>query len=672
MTDSISPVLQWLNAHPNLSGLAAFVISAGESIAIIGTIIPGTVVMAAVGTLMGAGVIPLWSTIIWAIMGAIAGDNLSYWIGRHYKNKLHAVWPFRNYPQLLQTGERFFHKHGSKSILIGRFIGPVRALVPLVAGMLSMKPMRFIPSSIIASMLWAPAYLLPGILLGQATIEMPPDIAAHMMLVLVMTALLILICVWSVYKILILVGYRINRLLNRIWQSLQGSRYFHSITTLLKHYDHSKTHGQLTLAFYFLMTSIGFITLASYIHTHGSDTIATNQALFHLFRSLRTPMIDNIMFWFTLLGDKKVLIPTMLILFSWLAWKKSWHTAWHTLGLLFLICASIFTIKIFIHSARPWGIVAGPETFSFPSGHTTFSTCFYFALGLAFIQLAQARFKRTIIFLVLLTVVAISVSRLYLGAHWFTDVLGGWLLGASLVMLVTLSYNRKQEKHPHPYTLVFIALGTVLLISSSVYYLSYNKLKMNYAQTNWPTYTMTEDMWWTQKDYHIPHYRIGRLGLPTELFNLQWLEELNKIQTTLQSQGWVAPTENKWTDVLHRLTDVNSAEHLPLLSPLYLDKKPVLVLIKQINNKKIIVLRLWNSNVFIQNKPLWIGSVGVVPRTYSWLITYKKNNAITLLPNIIFSTPSPQVDIKAIEFINKLKHKSQIQQIILIKPKNIS
>jgi len=59
MPDMFSPILQWINAHPELAGLATFGISAGESVAILGTIIPGTVMMTAIGTLAGAGVIPL-------------------------------------------------------------------------------------------------------------------------------------------------------------------------------------------------------------------------------------------------------------------------------------------------------------------------------------------------------------------------------------------------------------------------------------------------------------------------------------------------------------------------------------------------------------------------------------------------------------------------------------
>src|SRR5882724_7926657 len=100
MSDIVSPLLEWLNANPELAGLVTFIISASESVAIIGTIVPGSITMTAIGALAGAGVIPLWSTIVYAILGAIVGDGISYWIGRSFKDRLHHVWPFHKRPLL--------------------------------------------------------------------------------------------------------------------------------------------------------------------------------------------------------------------------------------------------------------------------------------------------------------------------------------------------------------------------------------------------------------------------------------------------------------------------------------------------------------------------------------------------------------------------------------------
>lgn len=678
MSDSISPLLQWLNLHPQLAGLVTFIISAAESVAIIGTIVPGTITMTAIGTLIGAGVIPLWSTFIWAFLGSIAGDNISYWLGYYFKDNLHRVWPFRSYPSLLTTGETFFAKHGAKSVFIGRFIGPTRAIVPVVAGMLRMQPWRFIIVSIVASAAWAPAYMLPGIILGAATTELPADIASQMVLRLLLSSLFIVLCIWTSYRIFLLIQKQINHFLNKIWRQLLRSRYFHIITTVLKHHNVKKTHGQLTLAFYFTLFAMAFSYLSLYIFWHHSKDIALDNAIFYIFRSIRTPSLDDTMLWITLLGDKIVLIPAIGALFIYLGYKRKWHTAWHALVLLLLTACSIVLFKHIIHSARPWGIMRSPEDFSYPSGHTTLSMTFYVGLTLLLVEASSLKRKWIPYTCVGILMLTISISRLYLGAHWFTDILGGWLLSGTLLFLISISYNRKAEAPLQIKYILLTAISTMLVSIGVVHHHNYNKLQTNYAQAPWPTHNISITDWWDQKpNEDLPFYRVGLIGTKVELINLQWLGNLDDIKALLMKQGWELPPKRIWTDVLHRLTDVGSADHLPIVSPLYLDKKPVLVLVKNFKGEKHpIVLRLWHSNINITGlthpQTLWVGVVGSVPRTYSWLITYKRNNHIDVDTATLFTKPQQEYITKEQQVMTKLKHKHHQQPILLIKPKSIS
>src|SRR5687767_9669828 len=114
--DVVSSILQWLNANPEYSWLITFLISAGESVAVIGTIVPGSITMTAIGALMGAGIIPFWSTLIWAFLGAVVGDGISYWLGYHFKDRIAKTWPFKQNVNLLIKGERFFTKYGGMSV----------------------------------------------------------------------------------------------------------------------------------------------------------------------------------------------------------------------------------------------------------------------------------------------------------------------------------------------------------------------------------------------------------------------------------------------------------------------------------------------------------------------------------------------------------------------------
>lgn len=672
MYDTLSPLLEWLNAHPNLSGLAIFLISAAESVAIIGTIVPGTVMMTAIGALAGAGVIPLWSTIIWAILGAVVGDGISYWMGFYFKGRLHQIWPFRSYPGLLESGESFFHKHGGKSVFIGRFVGPVRAIVPLIAGSLGMKPARFTVANIISAIGWAPAYMFPGILLGAASLELPPDIAVHFILMLLLAVLFVALCFWVAYKILIGIGHQIDQFLNWIWRSVNASRNFTLTATALKHYNTKKTHGQLTLAFYLIVSVFIFCELALQVKAYGANHIVINEMLFHLFRSIRTPEGDQVMLGLTLLGDKLVLLPVIGILFVWLAYQKNWRTAWHVLALGVITAGSIFAIKHLVGSIRPWGVLKNTETFSFPSGHTTLATTFYFALALLLVRAGNIKSTKTLYTLTAILVSAIGVSRLYLGAHWFTDVLGGWLLSTAIILLISISYNRKSEKPIYYRGMIVV----VMLSLAATYCFSYTtriqQLTANSAKIDWPYYNITEKAWWAQKDNHIPLVRISRIGMPAEVFSLQWLAPINEIKALLLKNGWEESPERDWISVLHRVADIQSTEHVPLLTALYLDKHPVLVMIKRPNgDKNLVVLRLWDSNLTIgENKEkLWVGSVTVVPRTYSWLFPRKKPSGLFVLP-LLFNDKPKNVDIKMapVPLTNLIKKRHlENQNIILLR-----
>src|SRR3990167_1416415 len=210
MSGVVSTILQWLNENPELAGLATFLISAGESVAVIGTIVPGSVTMTAIGALAGAGVIPLWSTLLWATLGAIVGDGISYWMGHYFQDRIRRMWPFKDNPGILEKGETFVHKYGVMSVFIGRFVGPVRALVPVVAGMLGMKPLQFTIANVTSAIGWAPAYILPGIMLGAASLELPPDIALHVMMVFFLIIFALALFIWITVKILSLVHIRVS------------------------------------------------------------------------------------------------------------------------------------------------------------------------------------------------------------------------------------------------------------------------------------------------------------------------------------------------------------------------------------------------------------------------------------------------------------------------------
>ena len=140
----------------------------------VGIFVPGVVLLFGVTAVAGSGVLGLWTTLSVGFVGAVLGDALSYWVGRYLHEDVRSLGPFARHPQWIDNGERFFERHGGKSIFLGRFVGPIRPFIPMIAGMLDMSWRRFLFINLFSAVVWAPAYLLPGYLLG-ASLRLEPD-----------------------------------------------------------------------------------------------------------------------------------------------------------------------------------------------------------------------------------------------------------------------------------------------------------------------------------------------------------------------------------------------------------------------------------------------------------------------------------------------------------------
>jgi membrane protein DedA with SNARE-associated domain len=167
MDDVAQPLLDFIQAHSDWAALVMFVTAFGESFAFISLLFPGTTVLIAAGTLLAAGTLPYASILVGAVLGAALGDSVSYWLGRSFGGGIARLWPFSRHPDLLSRGIQFFERHGGKSVFIGRFFGPIRAVIPLAAGIMQMPRGRFWFANVTSALVWAPMLLLAGDLVGE-------------------------------------------------------------------------------------------------------------------------------------------------------------------------------------------------------------------------------------------------------------------------------------------------------------------------------------------------------------------------------------------------------------------------------------------------------------------------------------------------------------------------
>ncbi len=163
-----TPLIDWIVANPEYAAVAVFVVAAGESLLVVGWLLPGAIMMFALGALISLGLIPPIQTLVAATAGAICGDLASYLIGRHYGPRLFNSALLVRQQKLVERGRALADRHGGKAIFFGRFVGPVRPVIPAIAGALGMTFHSFLLWNTLSALLWAPAYLLPGWLAGNS------------------------------------------------------------------------------------------------------------------------------------------------------------------------------------------------------------------------------------------------------------------------------------------------------------------------------------------------------------------------------------------------------------------------------------------------------------------------------------------------------------------------
>ncbi|HEU0219098.1 MAG TPA: DedA family protein [Stellaceae bacterium] len=162
MDDIVQPTLAFIAAHSQWAAIIMFVTAFGESFAFLSLLFPGTSLLIAAGTLMHDGTLPCVPVLTGAVAGATLGDSVSYWIGRRFGGGIGRLWPFSRNPEMLPAGIRFFERHGGKSVAIGRFFGPVRAVIPLAAGLMQMPRGWFWFANFASALVWAPMLLFVG------------------------------------------------------------------------------------------------------------------------------------------------------------------------------------------------------------------------------------------------------------------------------------------------------------------------------------------------------------------------------------------------------------------------------------------------------------------------------------------------------------------------------
>jgi undecaprenyl-diphosphatase len=611
----VASIIAFVRAHQEFAyGLVLFAALA-EALPVIGVIFPGETIVLGISALAATGAVHLLPLLMVTTIGAIAGDGISYWLGRHYHRAIVETWPLSRYPALIAQGEDFFQRHGGKSIFIARFTPGVRAIVPLIAGTLSMPPARFYLLNVLSAVIWGLTHVLVGAAVGASLVLVGAVAGRLMMFVLVLIALFSVVT-WAIraaVRRLPAVLAAAQEQLRR-WAQSQHTWLGRQLLSVL---DPSRKElpglvflGALLVGSLWVFMGIMQDVLA------GDPLVRADMAVFQLLQDLRTGWADRIMVGITELGDATVIIAVTLATLAWLAWRRNWR------GMIYetaaVAIASLFTslLKITLQQSRPHPLAPAALTFSFPSGHTAVSMALYGFLAIIVAWEASRRWQLAVATAAGLLVAAIAFSRIYLGAHWLSDVLAGLAFGLAWASLLAIAYLRRTPPRVGAIGLSAAALVS-LVLAGTLHIEGAHAVDMQRYAVRTRLQIMPQTQWWSEGWQKLPARRIDLIGGLEEPLTFQWAGTIGNLKRALFAHGWVAPVPWSLQSGFSWLLPHAAVMSLPVLPHLESGHQERLVLVHPVpgdlTNRRL-VLRLWQSNVELgppgtDATPLWIGTV---------------------------------------------------------------
>lgn len=611
MTSVLTWIVDLLTAYPHIAYLAVLLLALSEAIPVVGAMIPGSAIIVALSALTPSGVLTLWPLLVAATLGAILGDGLSFWLGRRYKREVLGVWPIRGYPELIKRSEAFFERHGDWSVFLARFTPGIRALVPLLAGVLGMRVGRFFLVNIASALIWAPAHVLPGIAIG-ATLGILGAAAKPLAILVVLLAVTGWLALWGVrYTLrrgLPLLAGGVER--TRTWADA-GEGSVHRLLSRLLDPERQEIRTLAAL----LVVVVGAAWLFTAIMedvVRGNPLVLVDYAFYHALQELRSSPGDAVMIAITELGDTTVVVAVTSVVFVWLLGNRAWRTASYWLVAVAGASAINTAIKVALHRARPVELhYTGWSAFSFPSGHSTVNWVLYGFLTFLVVRGISPVWRLPVVLGAASLALLIAFSRLYLGAHWFSDATGGLAFGSAWVALLALFYLRGREERFASGSLLRVGLAALILAGGTNIYFNHGKDMQRYAvERSVPL--LAADEWWASEWRQLPSRRIDLSGEAEEPFTLQWAGNLDELEAALQPRGWrVAPAWAPLSTLLW-LTPAPDPETLPVLPSFASGRLPSLVMVQDGEAGERLVLRVWAADIVLTNgrtSPLWIGSV---------------------------------------------------------------
>jgi undecaprenyl-diphosphatase len=415
-------------------------LAAAESAAFVGLAIPGETAMLLGGFLAYQGRVSLPLMMAAGAAGAVAGDQAGYQIGRTFGEPLkHSRLGRRVGQDRWAKGEAYLRARGGRAVFLGRFVGLLRALVPALAGMARMPYRTFLPWNAAGGVIWAPGFVLLGYLAGGSyrQVERLAGRASLLLLALLVLVAAVVLAARFIARHPDRLRAVVGRQLDRPWVARLRARYQRQFAFLA---GRLRPGGALGLSL--TVTAAGLAAAGWAFGAVLQDVLAGDEGgalldgpVQRFFLAHREAWLTPLMRGAGNLGSAAALVA--LVLLVGLAWRlraRSWRPLWSLAGAYLGAWVLSDTVRDLTHRARPPAAQAiGHWTgYAFPSGHAARATATYGMLA-ALLAAATPHWGRKVSLWTAAALLAglVGLSQLYLGAHWLTDVLGAFTLGAA-------------------------------------------------------------------------------------------------------------------------------------------------------------------------------------------------------------------------------------------------
>lgn len=603
-------IIDLISQHTLTALVIVFFISLGEALFLIGLFVPSTVVLVAAGGLVGAGKLPFWPLLFWASAGAVAGDALSFWVGHHYKGRLRTVWPFSRYGALIDKGETFFARHGGKSIFIGRFVPGVKAIVPGIAGMVGMNFGWFSIINVVSAFAWAGAHIIPaaGIGRGLSRVHSFDPRLAVLGIVLIATLLVLYYVGKIVYGFAYPVfdRWRLARIERRGPRSSRLARYETRILS-----NHRNIVGWTLVLMVAALAAGGFLTLLGNL-LFDPELKLVDKAVYNFLQSFRSDAGTRIVTAITMAADGFVLTGLTLALVAWLLIRRHFRVA--LTAAVAVATSSLFVplVKGIIQRPRPTMLYAGAESFSFPSGHATLSMTVFGVLAVIVASHLAPRWRPLAIAAAIGAALIIAFTRLYLGAHWLSDVAAGVSFGL-LVTAIFAFLTRRQDRGIRLGPLLAVLLPAYLGTYSYHLWKDYDRWTVNYAPVPLAEQISPSD-WLADGWRRVAERRLTIAGDQAEALRVQTDLPQSGLTARLEPSGWAPlPVGDLLETLLPSRVAIAERPAAPLLHD---GRRPVAAYAKPgpASNQRL-VLTFWPSAFQLgpgeDGRPILVGGVSL-------------------------------------------------------------